>query len=90
MHGQVLEGNIADISERLGSWRPDFMVDVDENQRETYRITEINARFSFNGFLHEAYGQSALNKSVKGTGLVGATNPEAVNHAVPCQDKNLH
>ncbi|KAL8792068.1 MAG: hypothetical protein Q9195_005323 [Heterodermia aff. obscurata] len=39
-----------------GSWRPDFLLEADEN----YRICEINARFAFNGFLHTAYGQQAF------------------------------
>ncbi|EEU35999.1 uncharacterized protein NECHADRAFT_49776 [Fusarium vanettenii 77-13-4] len=78
--GQVSCGNIAPFSECLGSWRPDFLVDEDEQREENYRITEINARFSFNGFLHEAYGQEALNRSLpEGPGgLVGATNPDMI------------
>lgn len=52
-------------------------------REESYCITEINARFSFNGFMHEAYGQEAINRSVRGetTGLVGATDPERVRHS---------
>lgn len=55
-------------------------MDEDEQREENYRITEINARFSFNGFLHEAYGQEALNRSLpEGPGgLIGATNPDMV------------
>lgn len=68
------------FSKCLGSWRPDFLVEKDEHQEENYRITEINARFSFNGFMHEAYGQQVLNKSVEGEAsvLVGATDPNQV------------
>ena len=84
---QVANGNLPEFSECLGSWRPDFLVEEDDCREENYRITEINARFSFNGFIHEAYGQYVLNKSVsgKGSGLVGATNPETVLWPVPCQ-----
>jgi hypothetical protein len=77
----------------MGSWRPDFLVEdyrcsdgtvVEEN----FTITEINARFLFNGFMHEAYGQKALNESIKdmgsrAAGLVGATDPEMVLTTLP-------
>ena len=67
------------ISECLGSWRPDFLVEEDEHGEEQYRITEINARFCFNGFIHEAYGQEALNMCLaQDSKLVGATDPEEV------------
>ncbi|TKW49876.1 hypothetical protein CTA1_2437 [Colletotrichum tanaceti] len=74
---QVSAGNMPAFSQCLGSWRPDFLVEKDEHREENYRITEINARFSFNGFMHEAYGQEVLNKSVEGEAsvLVGATDP---------------
>ncbi|CEL00913.1 hypothetical protein ASPCAL00505 [Aspergillus calidoustus] len=45
---------------RLGSWRPDFLIEEDCFGEENFRITEINARFSFNGFMHAAYAQQAL------------------------------
>ncbi|KAF1996084.1 hypothetical protein P154DRAFT_499105 [Amniculicola lignicola CBS 123094] len=67
----------------LGSWRPDFLVDTDENGREKYRITEINARFSFNGFMHLFYGQTVINESLPaGSGLAGAVNPEEILEAL--------
>ncbi|KAK6224466.1 hypothetical protein QIS74_02793 [Colletotrichum tabaci] len=77
---QVSAGNMPAFSKCLGSWRPDFLVEKDEHQEENYRITEINARFSFNGFMHEAYGQQVLNKSVEGEAsvLVGATDPNQI------------
>lgn len=53
----------------------------DNSEREeNYCITEINARFSFNGFIHEAYGQAATNDSLGSaeTVLIPATNPETV------------
>ncbi|RSL83203.1 hypothetical protein CEP51_004630 [Fusarium floridanum] len=77
---QVSCGNIAPFSKCRGSWRPDFLVEDDEMREENYRITEINARFSFNGFMHVAYGQEALNRSLPGGsgGLVGAINPDMI------------
>lgn len=81
---QVSRGNMLKFSKCLGSWRPDFLVDYDEAGKETYRITEINARFCFNGFLHEAYGQKALNDSVhQGSGLIGAAHPEKARYNSP-------
>ncbi|KFA72015.1 hypothetical protein S40288_07661 [Stachybotrys chartarum IBT 40288] len=85
LDGQVKQGNLPPFSESLGSWRPDFLVE-DHPRRlglENFSVTEINARFSFNGFMHEAYGQKALNDDLKNmgiraNGLVGATKPEAV------------
>ncbi|KAM0233800.1 hypothetical protein ACHAP5_010278 [Fusarium lateritium] len=95
IEGQVEIGNIPHFSQCLGSWRPDFLVEDTEWRRETYCITEINARFSFNGFLHEAYGQKALNRSVQGetSALIGATNPDtASNIRIPLfqPDRPLH
>ncbi|KAH6876396.1 hypothetical protein B0T10DRAFT_414530 [Thelonectria olida] len=83
LEGEVSQGNLPRFSARLGSWRPDFLVEDDEDREENFRITEINARFSFNGFMHEAYGQQALNDSLRGpegepSGLVGATDPQAI------------
>ncbi|KZL80922.1 hypothetical protein CI238_06647 [Colletotrichum incanum] len=77
---QVSAGNLQEFSRRLGSWRPDFLVEEDEHHEESYRITEINARFSFNGFMHGAYGQEALNRCVEGekSVLVGATDPKMI------------
>ncbi|KAL0943351.1 uncharacterized protein CTRU02_201237 [Colletotrichum truncatum] len=80
IESQVLAGNLPEFSKCLGSWRPDFLVEEDEHQTENYRITEINARFSFNGFMHESYGQRALNNSVEGDAseLIGATDPNMI------------
>ncbi|KPM41729.1 hypothetical protein AK830_g4830 [Neonectria ditissima] len=70
--------------ECLGSWRPDFLVEdsrgpEDGDATENFRITEINARFSFNGFMHEAYGQQALDDmGVEAIGLKNATDPEKI------------
>jgi hypothetical protein len=71
--------------ERLGSWRPDFLIEEDSNG-ETFRITEINARFSFNGFLTVAYGQQALHSIGVGdgsNGLIGATDPAKAATSLP-------
>lgn len=46
---------------------------------ENYRITEINARFCFNGFMHQAYGQTALDAlGVGSNGVTHATDSEEV------------
>ncbi|KAI9042917.1 uncharacterized protein KD926_004707 [Aspergillus affinis] len=64
---------------QVGSWRPDFLVEdntTDGEVAENFRITEINARFSFNGFMHQAYGQLGLkNLGVGENGVVPATKP---------------
>ncbi|KAJ4257492.1 hypothetical protein NW762_008616 [Fusarium torreyae] len=80
IEGQVSIGNLPQFSQCLGSWRPDFLVEASEHREENYCITEINARFSFNGFMHEAYGQEALNRNVQGetSELFGATDPEII------------
>ncbi|KAF9873892.1 hypothetical protein CkaCkLH20_08626 [Colletotrichum karsti] len=80
IESQVKIGILPDFAKRLGSWRPDFLVEEDDNHEESFRITEINARFSFNGFIHEAYGQEATNQSLKGheDELVGATDPSMI------------
>jgi hypothetical protein len=69
----------------MGSWRPDFLVETQNGAvvQENFVITEINARFSFNGFMHEAYGQQATSEvlQVSGSGntnLVNATDPQKV------------
>ncbi|KAI2464801.1 hypothetical protein F4781DRAFT_411623 [Annulohypoxylon bovei var. microspora] len=77
---QVLRGNLPPYSTCQGSWRPDFLPEEDESNcrgatAEKFRITEINARFSFNGFIHESYGQQALeNLGIKASGLASATD----------------
>ncbi|KAF5008191.1 hypothetical protein FDECE_5524 [Fusarium decemcellulare] len=79
MHEQVQLGNLPQFSECLGSWRPDFLIEEDGYGEEQYRITEINARFSFNGFLHAAHGQEALNRVLgQDSELVSATDPEKI------------
>ncbi|KHN99638.1 uncharacterized protein MAM_02491 [Metarhizium album ARSEF 1941] len=73
---QVSRGRMAPFSSCRGSWRPDFLVkDGAAGEGEVFCITEINARFSFNGFMHEALGQEALDEMGLGQhGLAGATD----------------
>ncbi|OTB04745.1 hypothetical protein M426DRAFT_320605 [Hypoxylon sp. CI-4A] len=84
LDSQVSCGNLRDFSECRGSWRPDFLVDdgtssLGDTVIEKFRITEINARFSFNGFMHEAYGQRALDDmDLAADGLVSATDADEI------------
>lgn len=86
MEAQITHG-LSQFRDVLGSWRPDFLVEERQGSRggastETYCITEINARFSFNGFLHEAFGQQALlDMGIRKHGLDGATDPVKVREA---------
>ncbi|KAM0081490.1 hypothetical protein ACKRZS_006343 [Fusarium odoratissimum] len=78
IEGQVMIGNLPQFSQCRGSWRPDFLVEDNGEREENYCITEINARFSFNGFMHEVYGQAATNESLESaeTVLMPATDPD--------------
>ncbi|KAH7136899.1 hypothetical protein B0J13DRAFT_506644 [Dactylonectria estremocensis] len=81
LEGQVMCGNLNKFPACLGSWRPDFLVEDnpdDTAARENIRITEINARFSFNGFMHQAYGQQALGVFDMGPTLADATDAEKI------------
>ncbi|KAI0002720.1 hypothetical protein F4779DRAFT_635052 [Xylariaceae sp. FL0662B] len=84
LESQTLCGNLQKYPARLGSWRPDFLIEdnrstQDGSVAEVFQITEINARFSFNGFMHEAYGQQALDdKILAAHSLVGATDPRKI------------
>ncbi|KAI5459215.1 hypothetical protein BGZ63DRAFT_361745 [Mariannaea sp. PMI_226] len=84
MEGEVARQNLPKFSSRLGSWRPDFMVEVGDSGEEVFSITEINARFCFNGFMHVFYGQHALEGSLHGLSdeeskeLIGANDPETM------------
>lgn len=51
---------------------------------ENFQITEINARFPFNGLMFEAYGQQALDEKcfIVG-GLHNATDPDQVTSSFP-------
>lgn len=89
LDAQVSQGNLRKFSECMGSWRPDFLVENHRSSQhgtvveENFTITEINARFSFNGFMHEVYGQQALDEalqdtSVRAMGLISATDPRMI------------
>ncbi|KAJ9492464.1 hypothetical protein VN97_g763 [Penicillium thymicola] len=66
-------------SERQGSWRPDFLVEIDESGMEVFRICEINARFCWNGFMHGGFGQDSLSAfHLKSRGLTHATDAEEI------------
>ncbi|KAK2924325.1 hypothetical protein FoTM2_016483 [Fusarium oxysporum f. sp. vasinfectum] len=80
IEGQVMIGNLPQFSQCRGSWRPDFLVEDNGEREENYCITEINACFSFNGFMHEAYGQAATNESLESaeTVLMPATDPDTI------------
>ncbi|KAI9035032.1 uncharacterized protein KD926_004706 [Aspergillus affinis] len=78
--------NLPLFRECRGSWRPDFLVEEDRSEgasgpSENFRISEINARFSFNGYMYAACGQQALKKQgicESGNGLVGTTEPAKI------------
>jgi hypothetical protein len=84
MEAQVLRGHLQGFADRLGSWRPDFLVADEKDNDENFRVTEINARFSFNGFVHEAYGQLAVDQTLRDAGaapvdLASATSADEVS-----------
>ncbi|KAI0886270.1 uncharacterized protein GGS22DRAFT_160426 [Annulohypoxylon maeteangense] len=82
IESQVSHGDFPPYSACQGSWRPDFMIEEDESHPqngmvEKFRITEINARFSFNGFMHAAYGQRALeDMGIQTKGLISAVDSD--------------
>ncbi|OAA76710.1 hypothetical protein LEL_06394 [Akanthomyces lecanii RCEF 1005] len=62
--------------EELLQWL-DTQVEQDDKDDENFRLTEINARFCFNGFMHGSYGQTALDGlGMEKSGLVGAADGE--------------
>lgn len=80
MDGQIPQ-LIPPYRECQGSWRPDFLVEEDRSG-ERFRITEINARFSFNAYMLSAHGQQTLQDigiSDRNNGLKGATDPQMVS-----------
>ncbi|PVH98974.1 hypothetical protein DM02DRAFT_643318 [Periconia macrospinosa] len=76
---QTVSGTMCPYNECRGSWRPDFLVDSEGNEGEIFKVTEINARFVFNGAMHLYYGQKALNESL-------ATENNMVCGAVPAEE----
>ncbi|TWU77324.1 hypothetical protein ED733_005110 [Metarhizium rileyi] len=87
LDGQASRGIAKPFSASRGSWRPDFLIrdgrSASHNlaggrlgEDEVFCITEINARFPFNGFMHEALGQEALDEmGLAKFELASATNP---------------
>ncbi|KAJ6486947.1 hypothetical protein C8R45DRAFT_996565 [Mycena sanguinolenta] len=80
---QWLDDILPPCRERLGSWRPDFLVEsvpdptTPSGTKEQFRICEINSRFCWNGFLHLPYGQQALvDLGAETNGFVGAADPK--------------
>ncbi|KAI0487215.1 hypothetical protein F4859DRAFT_525405 [Xylaria cf. heliscus] len=78
---QVVRSRLKKYSECSGSWRPDFLIedcagDQDGSIAERFLITEINGRFPFNGAVHMAYGQEALDdKNLGGYKLASTATP---------------
>lgn len=76
----MLQGNLAPYASKPGTWRPDFLIEDDDQGGENFRITEINARFSFNGYMHSIYGQTALTSiGNKVPDLIGASDGSLVS-----------
>ncbi|KAM0145449.1 hypothetical protein ACHAPC_010535 [Botrytis cinerea] len=80
METQVVSKKLPIYRECRGSWRPDFLVEdvLDETgvSVENYRITEINARFSFNAFILGTIAHEGLqDMGVGSNGLKCATDP---------------
>ncbi|KAJ5430612.1 hypothetical protein N7491_007628, partial [Penicillium cf. griseofulvum] len=66
-------------NERQGSWRPDFLVEIDEAGMEVFRICEINARFCWNGFMHGGFGQDSLSAfNIESRGLMHCVDAESI------------
>ncbi|OTA95928.1 hypothetical protein M434DRAFT_19999 [Hypoxylon sp. CO27-5] len=81
LEGQISHGRAQKYSRCRGSWRPDFLVEEHKTSAgkpvENFRIMEINARFSFNLYMHAAHGHEALrNMGLGATGLVGGIDSE--------------
>ncbi|PQE31823.1 taurine catabolism dioxygenase protein [Rutstroemia sp. NJR-2017a WRK4] len=81
MEERVATKELPVYRECRGSWRPDFLVEgaLDETGRavERFRITEINARFSFNAFIIGTIANEGLqDMGVGSNGLQCATDPQ--------------
>ncbi|KAJ5781231.1 hypothetical protein N7457_006391 [Penicillium paradoxum] len=71
------------FKECRGSWRPDFLVEKHTDQgregEEFFRICEINARFTWNGFMMSALGQQALSDmGVYREGICSGTDSQKI------------
>ncbi|PQE22029.1 taurine catabolism dioxygenase protein [Rutstroemia sp. NJR-2017a BBW] len=93
MEERVATKELPIYRECRGSWRPDFLVEdaLDETGRavERFRITEINARFSFNAFVIGTIANEGLqDMGVGSNGLKCATDPKEVGTLIIiCQEK---
>ncbi|KAJ5644203.1 uncharacterized protein N7484_006710 [Penicillium longicatenatum] len=66
-------------NERQGSWRPDFLIEIDDAGVEVFRICEINARFCWNGYMHGGFGQESLSAfNLESRNLVHAAQAESI------------
>ncbi|KAI0517593.1 hypothetical protein F5B22DRAFT_110747 [Xylaria bambusicola] len=79
---QVSQGKLKDYSACRGSWRPDFLIEERAGSRdgvaiENFMITEINARFSFNGAFYVSYGQDVLDEMPLGQLNLSSTTTSA-------------
>lgn len=86
MEGQIPHA-LPEFRNAMGSWRPDFLVDEGpqkegSRQGESFCITEINARFSFNASMIASFGQQGLlDIGIGRLGLDGAADPAKVWHS---------
>ncbi|KAJ8128229.1 hypothetical protein O1611_g5408 [Lasiodiplodia mahajangana] len=84
LEDQVSQGKLKDYSECRGSWRPDFLIEEHVERQngeavEKFLITEINARFSFNGIFYVSYGQEVLGEMVlRDLKLYSTTEPKTM------------
>ncbi|PHH81764.1 hypothetical protein CDD82_7934 [Ophiocordyceps australis] len=89
---QEEQGNLPKYPTRLGSWRPDFLIEDCQSTGggERFRITEINARFCFNGLMHACYGQQALDDlGMEGSGLMGAADGTEASRTMSIAHQHL-
>ncbi|KAE8352569.1 Clavaminate synthase-like protein [Aspergillus coremiiformis] len=82
MDSQV-PNNLPPYRECRGSWRPDFLIEeaAGDGPVENFRLSEINARFSFNGLMYLASAQRALHDlgiCDGPNGLIAATDPTKI------------
>ncbi|KAJ2996306.1 hypothetical protein NUW58_g1008 [Xylaria curta] len=84
LEDQVSQGELKEYFACQGSWRPDFLIEdrvsgQNEVVAENFLISEINARFPFNGIFHSAYGQEALDDMNLGRfDLASTTTPSQI------------
>lgn len=90
------EGKVKEYSACRGSWRPDFLIEEraeyqDGEAIENFMITEINARFSFNGAFYVSYGQDVLDDmALEHLNLSSATTSATVSDIAILPPPLLH